>query len=865
MFGWFNSQVDFWHLDCRNTADSDELQPPPVVALLCLCSEAAKGMGATGMNASDFYGPLAELLGLDRYDRALVSGLGESYRTVVKGAWACLDTWCTSNEGQRGLTSAFVATGFPYVGLAVSQALVRQNDRRHFPDFFRQYRLSPQAVTQPAELEISLSEWLASPGSPASQNFRSIWSKADVRPRVVEIVMRELEQSTGPRGAVVGERRLTLEASVRAFPATRITWSLVVENARHEDSVSAVIEWGGRRDEISLQPTLDGELYVDLVAGDFDQRSNALFERFSLELPDDQVSRIPKRLLLLTKNALTGRYEESPRIGLGQSSLVATRHAIDAESVRWLLHAHAQPDWKEVALGSELGSGGIAFVGVRVKDQDFEPNGDWLRPLVPREPSALSLEGGLSLGRQAWLLNRPPSILATVAGNRPHLLRLISTEDEQSPRDVSDSVLSPTESGWQFNEEGLRPGRYRVELIDTRAQTVLRAANIRLVTSDTVDVRAWRRSSRLIHDWSVDGPFAAVTAGPVRGGVEDFVEGVSVTGPERPVSGSVSGKVPAWWQTLEQVETKMNRRYDEAGDTPADWNDAVEALMYIGGGSAATLASIARQVMPSEDFAAWRFWRACSDLGHIEVTIDDSFAPRAWRLVRPQLAGTSEGDWLLCGYWSRKAQALLEERLPGSLERLASSHGPASTYLRSVPLHQVEQAVQLSGVDALVVPEAAQMLITALPELGALVQALPGSTIPAFDVINKFEPNTQRWIKQERIDSPGAYRASIRRMQRYLVVTESELAQGRCRFADADLAKHIAASMAGSPFIAYHPKDRVMATPFGVRLPFLFGRAATLCSGRLSKQKNNSWTVYEAVPPQFASEMTRRFQWKDPA
>ncbi len=864
LFGWFASHIHFWTLDVNRAAKEAELPIPPVIGFLALCSEAAKEMGSSGMSPNHFYGPLAELLNLDSNDRSVLGRLADSYRAVVEASWDCVRRWCTENEGQRGLVSATSTTAFPYVGLAVSQALVREHDRRHLPDFFRQYRLSPTLVTESEEVESALTEWLASPSSSASRNFRSIWNNKSARPRALEIVMRELDQMSVM--SVVGRSpRLTLEASLSMFPRVAITWSMIVENTESEESVPATLTINDQDFEVVLQPTLDAELYVDLRSVLADSTTNVIFSSAKLTLANGtSVSRTPRRLVLLAKNTLTGRFEETLRAPLGEACIVVVSSAIDAEAVRRLARNHAEAGWREIALATDVAESGVAFANVRIGTKGFQASSEWLQPMVPRESSALTVEGGLALGRQAWLLNRPPLIRATVAGGDPFELKLLRINEDQSATDVSAIGLALSKSGANIVGDSLEPGRYRVDLRSCRSGDLLRSANLRLVTSDTVDVRSWRRSSRLARDFTSQGAMAAVTAAPPSDDPGILVEGALVSSLSvSPPVHAAAATLQAWWTSEAEVERQIARRTDESDVSPVDWADAVEGLMYLGGGSTSGLTSIARQVMPSEEFAAWRFWRAYSDLAHIEVALDRVLMPRTWRLVRPQLAGTVSGQWLLCGYWPRKAVERFNDALPIPLTRSVAHHGPESVLTEILPASTVERARERAGIDATLIPNAASRLAQVLPSIADLASSLPSTHIPDFDVIARFDVATRRYERVDRISQIGAYKGSTRGMQRTLVVTPDSLPERRCHFADSDLAKHIAAGLEARPFIAYHPGKEYLVTPFGVRLPHLYGRVATLCSGRLSRTHHNSWTVYEGVPAEVAQVLHTLMQWKE--
>ena len=863
MFGWFSRQISLWRRDVKLVPPGEDIPPPPVIALLCIFSEAAKDMGASGMNASDFYGPLAQLLGLNLgSDDRTRQALGNSYRHIVESAWDCMEEWCSYYDGQRGEISVFSATSAEYVGLALSQALIRKSDRRHLPEFFRQYRFEPTGTTSHVEMHNALDDWIRSPYSSAGTNLRTIWRHEAVRSRVIDIVTRELQQWSGARTALGGQPRLSLAATVRRMPTTRLHWLLVVQNSLSEESVESSISIDGDEQVVTMHPTLDGELSLSLGPDEIGPMRSAVSTALKLKTPEGEyVARQPKRLTILGKDPLSSLFMERVHIKLGQESIVATRNAIDSEAVRGLLSRHADDRWREVPLSPQQSDGGSAFIGVRVINQGFVPAFEWLNPLSPKEEATLAFEGGLSLGRNAWLQHLPPRVIPTVTGNAPFTLRLLDIDNKSRPLEITNAFADPSASPAELLTGCLTPGRYRVELVTDDRQEIVKAAHIRLVTNDTIDIRAWRKSARLVRDFSRNGPLAAVAASSPHSGTVDYVEGLRSKGSsQKDLTCSPSKTIPAWWQ--DKTKVLQNRDKQNNIVTGASWVDAVEGLMYLGGGTAETLTSIARQVAPSEEYASWRFWRACSDLGHIEVSLDELYRPKTWRIVRPQLAETTDGHWYLCGYWPRSLIATFGAELPNSLEFRTSQHGPNSTLIRNREQWELEKVLANTGLEVTVVPHAARDLSLTLPYLHELVAAMPATTLPIFDGLKRFDVEKQVFTTVNEFSHPGTYRVQARNMRSTVIVTEDDLDKRRCRHADIDLAKHVAASMIGRPYLAFSEGHRVLATPNHIRLPFLFGRVATACSGTLSYSRNASWTVYEGVTPDIAGVLMDRLTWR---
>ena len=111
--------------------DRKNLPAPPVLALLAVFSMAAELMGSDStMAAGNYFGRLCQLLRVD--DEQQKERLTKYYRRRVELFWNVLGLWLTGLDGMRGLPSA-VALSHRYIGLSMSQALVREHDRRKLP------------------------------------------------------------------------------------------------------------------------------------------------------------------------------------------------------------------------------------------------------------------------------------------------------------------------------------------------------------------------------------------------------------------------------------------------------------------------------------------------------------------------------------------------------------------------------------------------------------------------------------------------------------------------------------------------------------------------------------------------------------
>ena len=224
-FGVHASRARWWGLQ-ESTA------PPPCVAVLAVLSLVAESMKQTEQFAgTNYYGRLLQTLDIDEAHRDTVT---RSFRKETPFLWNTLNRWLEECNGRRGLPTAVAFDRLRYIGLPLSQALVREQDRAKLPMLFTQFGLQPgQRVSVQAMQEL-LADWL--PRSPVTQSLKRLWSKPATRERISEIACAEMEAWDGQlpdefRSAEVGrDDDLLLAAEVRSHPRRSIDLILV---ARH--------------------------------------------------------------------------------------------------------------------------------------------------------------------------------------------------------------------------------------------------------------------------------------------------------------------------------------------------------------------------------------------------------------------------------------------------------------------------------------------------------------------------------------------------------------------------------------------------------------------------------------------------------
>lgn len=133
-------------------------EPPPVLALLAVLTLAAEEMGHDADFAPNAYYPrLFRLLMIK--DTGQQRRLRTSYMREAETLWRGLNDWLAAADGQFGLPSAY-ALSHRYIGLPMSQALVRAADRQHFPRMFSSFGLPPGAEVSVEDMRRMLDTWI---------------------------------------------------------------------------------------------------------------------------------------------------------------------------------------------------------------------------------------------------------------------------------------------------------------------------------------------------------------------------------------------------------------------------------------------------------------------------------------------------------------------------------------------------------------------------------------------------------------------------------------------------------------------------------------------------------------------------------
>ncbi len=559
-----------WHDTPRD--ERMNLPAPPVLTLLAVFSMAAERMGSdTTMAASNYFGPLSQLLGVQ--DPQQKERLAAQYRQHVELFWNVLGLWLTGLDGMLGLPSA-VALSHRYVGLSMSQALVREHDRGKLPRFFATYGLDPGREITPREIEPYLDDWMKRTPPPVSRNLATLWARQPAaRERIATVVALELQNwdgndreastrshATGARG---GEARLV--ALIRSnLVGRKVEFSLVVKLPGHDEprSLQIVSAVGAQKPVLDFMPDVNGWHRLHRPA-DLAQTS-ILDGVLHLGSSDGgpSVVRRPRQVLPMRKDEALGQFLEVERLQLAEDGIVFAFGGL-ADEVDNVLALVARPGYRRVSEGQEgVPSNWTMFADVQLLGL-LPPEArtklrDDLNVLQPSVSSQLTLAGGVKLpGRmRKYAVQAPPELRAVAVAAEHIKLEVIrkDTEALDAFNDAApialDQVIAALESDngalvFPLADAGLAEGDYEALLFVNRSRNPSQRLPFFLRSGDYVDLALWAQATRLAYLPHSQHGRGVLSADAYTGESATVVDGVVVIGedsaPRQPAPQVV------WW------------------------------------------------------------------------------------------------------------------------------------------------------------------------------------------------------------------------------------------------------------------------------------------------------------------------------
>lgn len=527
LFVHYDTDLLRWKADAGERRGATELAemafPPPVVGLLTATVLAAQEMdesssGAKYISSTNYYEHLRSVLGLDaEYKHKLQRDF-----TITEGFWEAFSWWLDEMDGRFGLPSARATTTQRYVGLPVSQALVRSADRRALRRMFHQYGLSPGAALSPAEMREVISEWVNSLGNGVSKEFAQKWAVDEAQQRIIDVALSELEgwdgtveiterESPGiPRG--LHRERVMLGVLVRGRSGDDEVADLGFVMRRSNEDEAWFLEHSQGNERIYPRPVSAANSFVagyelGVPAGEVLSKEISLRSDSGREL-----RRSPKRIIVLVEDEAAGAFVEVRRaISGARHRILVSPETPDAvvDELRNLLEVTAFSGRKDVEVHGIPEDWLVidGFVPGQVPT-DFTV-GDELTALVASVNTQFHVRGGIRLpGRvKRWHSDAVPEIIVTIgAEGDSYELTLEDLGNGEGPRTLRSGITSPEVI---VLPDGVSDGDHRIALVATQSKEIVQSETLRLRSGKTVSIEGWRQRPMLGHG---DEPLGAVVA-----------------------------------------------------------------------------------------------------------------------------------------------------------------------------------------------------------------------------------------------------------------------------------------------------------------------------------------------------------------
>ncbi|MEV7528409.1 hypothetical protein [Agrococcus sediminis] len=402
----------------RRSDPSSLVDAPPVLPLLLCFALAAEQMGADGLMApSNYYGRLSQVLQRD------VEDLRHSYQASAELLWGSLNAWLVEEEGRRGLPSAYSISAHRYVGIAVSQALVREADRSHLPDFFEFAGLAPHSDVPPEALEPLLLAWTAAAHNGATAQLSRLIENDGTRSRVAEIASVEL---AAWQGSEVVERSkskpqlhrpVVLRLQFSGMPLRKPRFTPVLRLRSDEPRLPAsLVAAGGDQIQLELE-RLGAGTYAPPRASVPDA-GDLLQSRLRFLVDGVTVERAPTPAVVFRADEFGVEFWETHSVVRGERLHVLVRSEFSAQ-LKSVLEEVAPPTWRGRDYPG-LPADWSLFEDVeivRAPSATLDGRTRWLADLLtPITSHHLSLHDGFRMPgsiRQRWLADAPPTVTAS--------------------------------------------------------------------------------------------------------------------------------------------------------------------------------------------------------------------------------------------------------------------------------------------------------------------------------------------------------------------------------------------------------------------------------------------------------------------
>lgn len=538
LFASVKQELAYWFRDCKLAVEeSKEIPNYPHIPLLLAFTISAADMGNEGGFSTNAYYPrLHGNLNLDKNDQ-----LDDSYRKVALIFWNGLNYWLDKFlNSKKGIGTAYSISSHKYVGLALSQALLRSVDRKKLHRVFHENNLAPFTSLVEPDMERIINFWIQKEESYLRSNrnpsapLKRLWEKEDARLRISSIACKELElwdgsiqsRSHDDEELTKQDFKVRLGIFESSFPSLKMNFSFSFNAPTFSMSEFEVLVIGLESEQPQKIPVSQDQTGWWKPDTSFPPINARDLMEGMLELDiglSFNIQRYPKQLVVLRLDELSRTYNEVERIEIGTRSMVAVQDKADlVAKVIAVLDECARPGWQKMISST---SNGIPEGWLVVKDVEFVappaenllPANGSLEVLKPIFAGSLNFTGGFQLpGRPPrWHSDVDFEIRGTVLGAETLELKILQDAGFEQDAELEELVESKLFSGslaiWVINTDNMPDGNYKVQMFADSNQEPVTEKTLRLRSSDSIDEASWRSSERLVHDLTSSGIGAVQT------------------------------------------------------------------------------------------------------------------------------------------------------------------------------------------------------------------------------------------------------------------------------------------------------------------------------------------------------------------
>ncbi len=540
---------------------------PPFTALLAALSLAAERMREDGdYSAQNYYERLFEVLGVTQ------EGRKQTLRQNAKSTlpfWMKLNLWLQEQDFEYGRPTAKRINDWKYASFALSQALVRDTDRKRLHGLFTGAGLAPHEKLTDAEMTLYLHDWMIGHGP--SPWLKRIWAARDLRPRVAAAACAELEAWEGVSAdAQNGQarRRLSWAVSLDVFPRPQLRMFLSAAadddaslslNLSHGAAPAAAAAFERCTEGMWLTPSAAGDVAVVEPSAGI-ALSPLMLASFELASDSGLVfHRAARSIIPLVKLDTGALYREVSRVSYLRPHLVLC-HEKWTDRVAQLLTLNARRGFKQWPPGSLPGlpDDWTLFSGVEMLRQSHATLGD-LQTLIPlAEGVSLEMTGGLRLSPGLWHADAPPEITATAAAG-PFKLSLVSADgDVKASSETSNASCRLTLPAADWDASDFTVTAWNAGKVRSEGSLSFRSAAVPRRLPNALAVRSYR-----LHPDDAAGCQSASPAPEHAAGLH--VQGLSLRGARAvPTGAEASGAAPglnAAFEASEELPSGFEAHY----------------------------------------------------------------------------------------------------------------------------------------------------------------------------------------------------------------------------------------------------------------------------------------------------------------